>query len=118
LRAFSQAAGGLFRDGGPAGAAGPVEVILCFAGRNPASAGVLVFKTVDVPFPFPVPPQLAATATAQRLGLLIIKKGGAACLLSGYATKPDAFVSEENSGSRQKELAKLKNRVESPALEK
>jgi hypothetical protein len=117
FRAFAHAAGGLFRNGGPAGAAGPVKVILFFAGRNPASAGVLVLETVDIPFSIPVPPKLSPTATAQWLGLLIVKKGGAARLFSGDAPQSDAFVSEKNSGSREKELAELKNRVESPALE-
>jgi hypothetical protein len=34
----------------------------------------LILETVDVPFAIPVPPKLATTTTAQRLGLLVIKK--------------------------------------------
>jgi len=62
--AATQAAGGLFRNGGPAGAAGPVEIFLLFPGGDPASNGVLIVETVDFPFPIPVPPELAPTTTA------------------------------------------------------
>jgi hypothetical protein len=60
----------------------------------------LIIETVYVPFAIQVPPKLATTTTAQWLGLLIIKKGGAACLLGGNAPQPDAFVSKKNSRSR------------------
>jgi hypothetical protein len=78
----------------------------------------LVFETVNLPFPIPVPAKLAPTTTAQRLGLFIVKEAGAARLFRRDAPQPDAFVGKENGGARQKELAELKNRVESPALEK
>jgi hypothetical protein len=72
--ACTQAAGGLFRDSGPAGAPRPVKVILFLPGGYPTSAGVLILETVDVPFAIPVPSELAPTTTAQRLGLFVIKK--------------------------------------------
>jgi hypothetical protein len=62
--AATQAAGGLFGNGGAAGAAGPVKVFLFFPGGDPASDGVLVVETVDFPLPIPVPPELAPTTTA------------------------------------------------------
>jgi hypothetical protein len=34
----------------------------------------LILETVDLPFAIPVPAKLAPTTTAQRLGLLVIKK--------------------------------------------
>jgi hypothetical protein len=74
IRACTQAAGGLFRDGGPTRAPRPVKIILFLAGGYPTSAGVLILKTVDIPFAIPVPPKLAPTTTAQRLGLFVIKK--------------------------------------------
>jgi hypothetical protein len=74
IGACSQAAGGLFRDGGAAGAPRPVKVILFLPGGYPTAAGVLIFKTVEVPFAIPVPPKLSAPTTAQRLGLFVIKK--------------------------------------------
>jgi hypothetical protein len=74
IRACPQAAGSLFRDGGPAGAPRPVKVILFLPGGYATSAGVLILETVDVPFAIPVPAKLAPTTTAQRLRLLVIKK--------------------------------------------
>jgi hypothetical protein len=74
IRACPQAAGSLFRDGGPAGAPRPVKVILFLPGGYATSAGVLILETVDFPFAIPVPAKLAPTTTAQRLGLLVIKK--------------------------------------------
>jgi len=74
IRACPQAAGSLFRDRGPAGAPRPVKVILFLPGGYPTSAGVLILETVDVPFAIPVSAKLAPTSTAQRLGLLVIKK--------------------------------------------
>lgn len=58
----------------PGWSAEACKVILFLPGRYPTSTGVLILETVDFAFAIPVPPKLAPTTTAQRLGLLVIKK--------------------------------------------
>jgi len=54
----------LFRNGGPAGAAGAVKIILFLPGGYAAPDGILILEPVDVPFPIPVPPKLAPISIA------------------------------------------------------